>query len=193
MSGHQVDHRVIALHNFLVPFVRPVVEKKMDEAIAAASFTEEEVIEISRMFGEMLRAQGASFAEIKAAMKEVRDRLRNPQDVTPEEREEAATDATNEAVVGLVMAWMNVLANAPPGEPDDERTLDLATLDDCMLPPLPEVVEMLFDMFLGPTALEPDDARAVLRAVRASLPTGKTLPDETVALLLAENITVDPA
>lgn len=190
MSDQQIDHRVIALYLFLVPFVRPVVEKKMDEAIATP-YAEDEVRKISREVGQELLDRGASFADIKAAMKEVRHRLRNPQAVTPEERDAMATDVTNEATAAIVMTWMNALVIAPPGGPDDERTLDLSTLDDCMLPPIGGMVNAIFDFFLPSIWLTPDEARGILRAVRASLPKGQVIPGEVVALLLAENITVD--
>lgn len=168
------------------PHLDPVVGAKITSEIRNATFTEEEVRALSRALGEAYQMQGASFSDLKKAMKEARQRLRDPSSVTQEEVDEIVADACDEALTILVSSWCNVLII----EGTEGSGISLATVDDAMLPPLDEQMAGLFSEAVGQANLTVDEARAALRAARATLPAGEVLPEALVVILQREGVAV---
>ncbi len=191
IDQNNVDHRVFVLHNLFLPHVTPIVEKKIREFFKTANFSPAEIADLLRKIKEEVTARGGTPDEVKAAVKLMRITIRRLQNVTEEEKASAIEFACDRATEGVITPWMFALVTAAPGGLKDERTLDLTTLDEAMLPPLDDGTRFFFSLYLSQTELEFDEARAVLVAVRAALPAGKIIPDEAASLLLEQNITVD--
>ncbi len=179
------------LHFLLLPYVTTIVAERIQHFLDTTVLSPDELRAIMRIRGQEVRADGGTFAEIKAAMKDIRDRSRNLKDVPEEHKAAVIEEMSHRTTAGVVTAWLMALVAAAPGGPDDERTLDLSTLDDAMLPPFHEGMDMLFIFILAHTDFDIDDARVVLRQVRAALPSEKIIPDPVKTLLLADNVTVD--
>lgn len=181
-----IDDIFDRLTKLVRPHVEPVVGGKIRAEIANASYSEQEVVALTHALGEALQAQGASFSDLKKHMKEARQRLRDPSSVTPAEIDEITTDAVDESTAILVSSWGNVLiicATEGSGE------ISLASLDDCMLPPLDGLLDELFTEACGQSNLSLDEARGVLRAVKASI-APDSLPAEMIAILAHEDVVI---
>lgn len=175
------------LTDLVRPHLDPVVGAKITSEIRNASFTEEEVRALSRALGEAYQMQGASFSDLKKAMKEARERLRDPSSVPQEELDEMVADACDEAATVLVSSWCNVLIIEGT---QNGAGISLATIDDAMLPPLDEQMAELLAQAVGQANLTVDEARGILRAVRASLAVGETIPEAMTVILQREGVVV---
>jgi hypothetical protein len=171
----------------VLPHLTPVLGAKLTAEIRGTTFSEEDVITLTRVLGQMLQSQGASFAEMKKAMKEARERLRDPASITQEEVDEMVGGACDEAATVLVSSWANVLIIEGTEDPDG---ISLGTIDDAMLPPLDEQMSALFAESVGQTELTVDEARAILRTVRSGLKQGEVLPEPMVIILRHEGVNV---
>ncbi len=169
------------------PHLDPVVGARLRAEILGTSFSEEEVRALTHVLGEMLQMQGASFAEKKKAMKEARQRLRDPSSIETEEMDEMVADACGEAAAVLVSSWGNALIIEGTENPDG---ISLASIDDAMLPPLDEQTAALFAEAVAQVNLTGDEARAILRAVRSGLKPGDVLPEAMVVVLRHEGVAV---
>jgi hypothetical protein len=168
----------IIVHHAAEPFVR-------DRAMASAkAFTSdpEAVRTMVRAMGKSARDRGASWSEVKAVMKEVRQALQNV--------DALLMLATVETVPFVVAAWVQTLmTHVRQGKSVSLLRADI--LDDAMLPPGDDAATF-FDMMMAESPIDGDLGREILRAVKSKLPEGKCLPEELIEFLCIRKIFVVP-
>ncbi len=190
-NSESIDHRFVTLHALFLPYVVPIITEKINRCFDSLNFSKDELRAVLALVRDRVLAEGGTLAKANAMAKEMGRTIRKLKNTPQKTREEVIEYAADSATAATIIGWITALTNGAPGNLDDERTLDLATLDDAMLPPLDEGTKMFFGLILANTEFEFSDARAVLVAVRKSFPKGQQLPEEAISFLLEDNITVD--
>ncbi len=190
-NSESIDHRFVTLHALFLPYVVPIITEKINSYFDSLHLSKDELRAVLALVRDRVLADGGTPAKANAMAKEMGRTIRKLKNTPLKTREEVIEYSADSATAATIIGWITALTNGAPGNLDDERTLDLATLDDAMLPPLDEGTKMFFALILANTEFEFSDARAVLVAVRKSFPKGQQLPEEAISFLLEDNITVD--
>ena len=190
-NSESIDHRFVTLHALFLPYVVPIITEKINSYFDSLHLSKDELRAVLALVRDRVLADGGTPAKANAMAKEMGRTIRKLKNTPLKMREEVIEYSADSATAATIIGWITALTNGAPGNLDDERTLDLATLDDAMLPPLDEGTKMFFALILANTEFEFSDARAVLVAVRKSFPKGQQLPEEAISFLLEDNITVD--
>ncbi len=172
------------------PHVLPILAIRVEQEMRSPPppLTDEQIAWFARS-GASSTADAES-DEANQIQKVVSDALRNPEPVTNETIAATVQETIDREVGRLVSAWLSILHLAAGNCYAGRTLLDLASLNDAMLPELRSDLLATFDDCFAPFYLTPDDARVVLRIVRAALPLGKRLPDEAVEILALWHVAI---
>jgi hypothetical protein len=196
----------------LLPFVREAVEPLMRREMAAPLPAEEEESLATGMAAfamafEKAEASDDPEAELGRMAKKLDERFAGRSALEPDDerrlveiereaRSACVAAATEEeiahftgeeartATAQVASSWHRRLLKAAA-----DGILDPATLDEYGLPPGTDA-DFLLQAFTVPIGIE--EARGILRKIRASLPDSKVLPDEMIDLLAIDGVTLAP-
>lgn len=183
----------LCLHEALVTLFEPHVEAVAGDRIRAEAIAivsrprkERDVIAFSRTAGALAIAGGATFAETKALMKEIRAEMRHPSPPTEDDYRDRYRQAVRQEADALVLDWLAALTyvavHMPPA-----NWLDARMLDEAMLPQPRPAWMAIYEELRTPRRLSITDSRLVLTAARTSSGCDH-LPAEAVALLRMQGI-----
>ena len=152
----------------------------------------EEQIKKADMLGSQLESFFMSFVKPVATLRAREIIEANSEKFSSEENEEFIAWEVSNGNYNLVSDFLSALYVAA----EDNKKLDLSSLDDSMLPTFaPDgkdatVLAEGFESLAASTVLSVADSYEILRAVKRSLPVGMTLPDAAVEYLKLEGIEV---
>lgn len=195
-TKEKTERTSVLLGNLFVlfrPFVEPVVKPKVVAELSKPwKLGGEEYANELRVFAEIAegRANCKTPAELEADLERVLEILREPPPCTSEQIEAEAAERVDETTDRLVATWLECISLGNPYDVYGGSELDVATVGDDMLPPIGPELAAAFDESFASFDLTPDEARGILRAVRATLPAGKRLPDDAVEILHPHLVTI---
>jgi hypothetical protein len=137
-------------------------------------------------------------AELQEQLREMAATIDKP--FTAEDVANAIVEESQNECAQLVRNWLNAYFYADD-DVNGNRTVPVSRIDDAMLPPLDFVMtrgypdgktgEQMFAECCNMT-LDAEATRAVLRQVKATLPSGKAMPDEAIEFLRLEDVFIVP-
>ncbi len=188
-----LQERLHRLQGLVMQHALPHVRAEVRKHIAELHLVPERVDLIVDEMRQEIEAQGATPEEVEEAVAVGRENLLQMGRGEPGPVEEIVGMVLLEVAPKVVVAWVNVLGTYASRR-DGLAWLRLSTLGPDMLPLGDKECDQEFDEeFNQDSPIDGAAARAILRDIRASLPAGKTLPEDMIqALDLAWSIMVVP-
>ena len=141
-----------------------------------------------RFAGALAIEEGMPTSKVKAQMRLVREECRSIAGPLSEEEAVACIAQTVDTeTLLLASTWLDLLLLV--ATINDER-LAPATFDESMLPTMDPDAHTAFRDSCNARLTDEPTARAVLAAVRSTLPPGRFIPEDAEALIRADGVTI---
>jgi hypothetical protein len=178
-NGKRTQKLLSRIYAMLEPLVKNEIKDSIlkDFTSQCPELTDEEKQHLATISENGLSEEAKEFLD---ALK--RDELSVKQ-LTKQEIDESIKEIALEELKMLVNYWIEMFLDIQQSC-DGWRYIRVRTISDAMLPPLSKESEKIFqDQCMLTDYLDTYQVLSILRKLRASLPSGKVLPDEMVELL----------